>query len=87
MLKRVHTKPWIAYSDAEWTIHANWIATGIGGIIVEPHPGTANWACALANTPWPIVSSLAEGKTQIIPLELLAAASTLQTQGGKLRSQ
>ena len=82
----VHIKPVIAYSDAEWTPPRHPPLAprrGLGGCV---------WidgqymACAI-DTPMLVVNSLNTRSTQIIPLELIAAAGLIYTFGEKLRGR
>ena len=65
------------YSDAEWTVLEcqPWLRKGLGGIL------WADGVCKAASvdTPDHLVTALSPRKTQIIPLELMAAAGMIHT--------
>ena len=77
--------PLIFYSDAEWTIlnEPPWLSKGLGGIMWDD---TSCRAAAL-DTPRELVNALSDRKTQIIPLELMAAAGVLFTYKELLRGR
>ena len=84
---RGHTQtPVIIYSDAEWTVLENppRIKKGLGGILWQP----GELPCAAAvDTLQALVDALSPRKTQIIPLELMAAAGMLVTYGHLVRGE
>ena len=67
----------LIYSDAEWTVldEPPWFSKGLGGILWADDTVAA---CAV-ECPDELVSGLSKRKTQIIPLELMAAAGMLHT--------
>ena len=82
----LHEKPVIAYSDAEWTPPAHpplLPGRGLGGCILLQDQYLS---CSI-NTPMKIVDALNLRATQIIPLELIAAAGLLQTFGERIRGR
>ena len=85
LLGAVHQKPILAYSDAEWTaLHPPFLPRrGLGGCILKEND---YYACSI-DTPLNVLFNLAPRNTQIIPLELIAAAGLLYTYkhivGGK----
>ena len=85
-LCRVHPRPIVAYSDAEWTPAAHpplAPGRGLGGCLIIDNEYLA---CSVL-TPMEVVNSLSERQTQIIPLELMAAAGLILTFGERLRGQ
>ena len=82
-LTRVRRAPLIAYSDAEWEVQLEacdstrmlGISKGLGGILFDGDTILA----AAAQCPDEILVGLHTRKTQIIPLELLAAAGLTHT--------
>ena len=86
MLGKVHSRPVIAYSDAEWSPAAHpplLPSRGLGGCIWTDDVGRA---CSII-TPAKVVNSLHIRETQIIPLELLAGAGVLATYAKELRGK
>ena len=85
-LGEIRSPPLLFYSDAEWTVldKPPWLSKGLGGIMWQP--GLKPFAAAV-DTPQHLVDALSPRKTQIIPLELMAAAGMLYTYGDKLRGQ
>ena len=85
-LGAIRKPPVIIYSDAEWTVLDNppRIKKGLGGIMWQP--GELPYAAAV-DTPQQLVDALSVRKTQIIPLELMAAAGMLVTYGHLLRGE
>ena len=85
-LGEIRLPPLLFYSDAEWTVldKPPWLNKGLGGIMwqsgVKP-------SAAAVDTPQHLVDALSPRKTQIIPLELMAAAGMLYTYQDKLRVQ
>ena len=77
-LGEIRTPPLLFYSDAEWTVLEKppWLSKGLGGIMWQP--GLKPFAAAV-DTPQYLVDALSPRKTQIIPLELMAAAGMLYT--------
>ena len=75
-LGEIQLPPVIIYSDAEWTVldKPSWLSKGLWGIMWEP--GQEPWAAA-TDTPQPLVDGLSRRETQIIPLEVMAAAGML----------
>ena len=84
-LGSVNLLPIIIYSDAEWTIldEPPWLRKGLGGILWDDDYPSA----AALDTPHSLVEALPHRKTQIIPLELMAAAGMLHTYGNMLRGR
>jgi hypothetical protein len=85
-LGAIRRPPVVIYSDAEWTVVEDppSIKKGLGGILWRP--GELPHA-AEVDTPQNLVDALSERKTQIIPLELMAAAGMLTTYGHMLRGE
>ena len=85
-LGTIRRPPVIIYSDAEWTVLDNppSIKKGLGGILWQP--GELPYAAAI-DTPQVLVDALSPRKTQIIPLELMAAAGMLVAYGHLLRGE
>ena len=85
-LAEIQLPPVIIYSDADWTVlnKPPWLSKGLGGIMWEP--GQKHRAAA-TDTPQQLVDGLSKRETQIIPLELMAAARMLYTYGDKLRGK
>ena len=86
-LGEIQRPPVIIYSDAEWTVldKPPWLSKGLGGPMWEPAQKPR--AAAAADTPQQLVDGLSKRETQIIPLELMAAAGMLYTYGEKLRGK
>ena len=84
-LGHVTRRPVVAYSDAEWTPRDPPLLPkrGLGGCIWVDDD---SYACAI-DAPMEVVNSLAIRKTQIIPLELIAAAGTLTTYAKQLEGR
>ena len=75
LLAKPRQRPVVVYSDAEWTVldEHPWFSKGLGGIMWAD-----NKVCAAAiEAPDELVAALSTRKTQIIPLELMAAAGML----------
>ena len=85
-LGEIKTPPILTYSDAEWTIldKPPWLSKGLGGILWEANQKP--WAAAI-DTPQHLVDGLSDRKTQIISLELMAAAGMLYTYQDKSRGK
>ena len=85
-LGEIRLPPLLFYSDAEWTVldKPPWLGKGLGGIMWQS--GTKPSAAAV-DTPHHLVDALSPRKTQIIPLELMAAAGMLYTYQDRLRGQ
>ena len=85
-LGAIKKPPVVIYSDAEWTVIDDppSISKGLGGILWQP--GELPYAAAL-DTPQEFVDAQSTRKTQIIPLELMAAAGMLVTYGHLLRGE
>ena len=77
-LGEIRLPPLLFYSDAELTVldKPPWLSKGLGGIMWEK--GVKPSAAAV-DTPQHLVDALSPRKTQIIPLELMAAAGMLFT--------
>ena len=69
MLTRVHPKPLIVYSDAEWEVDpgSGWISTGLGGMLWQQGEWQDRQGCAVRSTPMKVLRTLHGRKTQIIP--------------------
>ena len=76
----------LVYSDAEWTVLEKppWLLKGLGGILWKQ--GCKPQAAA-GDTPQHLVDALSHRKTQIISLELFAAAGMMFTYGPTLRGE
>ena len=84
-LAQVSRRPVVIYSDAEWEVldKAPWISKGLGGIAWIDETTVA----ASVEAPDELVEALSPRKTQIIPLELMAAAGMIHTYGESLRGR
>ena len=84
-IAQVRLAPVLVYSDAEWTVLDSppWFSKGLGGILFDGDTTLA----ASVEAPDELVAALSPRKTQIIPLELMAAAGMLSTFGGQLRGR
>ena len=85
-LGEIRLPPLLFYSDAEWTVldKPPWLSKGLGGIMWQS--GQKSSAAAV-DTPQRLVDGLSPRKTQIILLELMAAAGMLYTYQDRLRGQ
>ena len=85
-LGELKKQPVLVYSDAEWTVLENppWLLKGLGGILWKQ--GCKPQAAA-GDTPQHLVDALSHRQTQIIPLELMAAAGVMFTYGPNLRGE
>jgi hypothetical protein len=84
-LAQVSQKPILIYSDAEWTVNSvpPLLSKGLGGILWTDNKCSA----AALDTPQFLVDALSQRETQIIPLELMAAAGMLFTYKEQLRGR
>ena len=84
-LAEVRSRPVVVYSDAEWTVlpGPQGLRKGLGGIMWADEKCFA----AALDTPIELVEALQPRKTQIIPLELMAAAGMLETYPEQLRGR
>ena len=82
-LGEIQLPPLLFYSDAEWTVldKPPWLSKWLGGSMwqsgVKP-------SAAAVDTPQHLVDALGPRKTQIIPLELMAAAGMIYTYQEKM---
>ena len=85
-LGELKKQPVLVYSDAKWTVLEKppWLLKGLGGILWKQ--GCKPQAAA-GDTPQHLVDALSHRKTQIIPLELMAAAGMMFTYGPTLRGE
>ena len=85
-LGEIRLPPVLFYSDAEWTVldQPPWLSKCVGGIMWESRQKPF---AAAVDTPQHLVDGLSPRKTQIIPLELMAAAGMLYTYQDRLRGQ
>ena len=85
-LGEIRLPPLLLYSDAEWTVldKPPWLSKGLGGIMWQS--GVKPCAAAV-DTPQHLVDALSPRKTQIIPLELMAAAGMLYTYQDKCEAR
>ena len=85
-LGEIRLPPLLFYSDAEWTVldKPPWLSKGLGGIMWQ---SGAKPSAAAVDTPQHLVDALSPRKTQIIPLELMAAAGMLYNYQDKCEAR